>query len=435
MRHVAVRLVAVFCMVVLLGIVAVSLSTSAAPLEVGATRTPLGYGVNAVDEQGEPYVTQIVATALDSGRVITYRVKPSPTPDGATPIGRAPVPRYVWQHNAYMPMQRQSGYQLKVFVAAYFYTTEDTDPGVPTDHSVAANTLTSQLIGDLRDGSSWHGLGVPQLSFTVYNTITKVFGRAPHLANGDFDYTAFYNTYGLCSLIQQHLVDEVWVWGDSDTGMAESVVNGPTWSMTRGPLPDCGRTVTTYGFNYHRHVALALESYMHSIEYLFENYVPAGLRACDFGTVTRSFAIFPVPGECAGALALSDYYGFTARAWAGINGNVAECGWAHQAPNDPRNVMSGTQWLRSSFLETNTVETRCTSWVWGATGTTTAFNCYTFGCVQPPPNSDPYTVYTYHLPALEKYAIWWMRNFPGPDNNSHDRNGLSRDNWWVIKFR
>lgn len=376
---------------------------------------------------------QEVGHDIDSGQALTYSVKSSPTPDGATPIGLArgtPAAPQTLNYHAYLPIVKEAGFNLKVFVVAYITDSgESRDPRVPITPSVAINTLTTNLIADLKLGSTWHGStlsGTPMLNFTVYS-MTLLYEQAPlQDSNGLFDYDALYNRFDICNMG----VDEVWVWGNRDTKMNESVVEGPTWSMTTGSLPNCGKTMTTFGFNYYRDVSQALHSYSHSIEYMMQVYVPAGPAACDFRTSHYDFSIFMTPTQCTGALAISDTYGFVARAWP-VNSNVGTCGWTHQPPNDAADYLVH----HGYYGMTNTVQIRCTNWVWGGTSTV-AFDCHVYNC--DPWTGDPgdtYQFYVHNLIDEEKFHIWWMQNLPGDGNTSQDRGGLTRSNWWVIKFQ
>lgn len=327
-------------------------------------------------------------------------------------------------------------YYPKVLVVAYINDSPDDfpDPDVPADPSVAVDTLTNQLIMDLAQGSIWHGYaisGTPVLNFSVsISGVIKLNELPPYRPDGNFDYVAFYNRFNICSLVQSGLVDEVWVWGNANSYMWENVVNGPTWSMVNGPVPNCGRTVATFGFNYFRHISQALEAYAHSIEYFMQRFVPAGYESCDFRTASKSFYSWATPSQCTGQWAVSDIYGFTSRAWP-ENSNVGVCGWSHQPPNQTRVPDYTDPDSMYHYLLTNVVQSRCTDWQWGGSNTS-GFDCYTYGCVLPPPGEDDYV---YDLRSEEKYLIWWMQSLPGLGNNNKNRNGNLRPNWWTIKWK
>lgn len=392
-----------------------------------STANPLPYGVNVVDEQGDPYTLLITSTEVGSGRVVYYRAKATPTSDMFTPIGRAPATPNVPEainppYHLYMPVQRNTGYSLKVFVLAYISATGETrDSSVPITPSVAVDFLTNALITDLRLGSTYHGVGTPMLNFTVFSK-TLLYEQTPKRAHdGLFDYDALFNRFNICGLVQQGLVDEVWVWGNRESKMNEVVENGPTWSLTTGSLPNCGKSVVTMGLNYYRDVSQAMESYSHGLEYMMQQYIPSGDESCDYRTNYGDVSIFPTPGECVGPKAISDIYGFTARAWPGVNSNVGVCGWSHQPPNQSGPGLDPNYWW--TYEIQTAVQDRCLNWVWGSTSTS-SFSCATYGCV----------VGNSYL-SEERFLIWWMQHFPGEGNTDRNRNGLQRPNWWTIKFR
>lgn len=358
------------------------------------------------DEQGDLIIHEEVGLNAHN-QIIFARTKAKPTQETTNETPRIYAIGTLTR-TVFLPVvMKPEIYYPKVLVVAYINSSpsEYPDPDVPADASVAVDTLTNQLIADLAQGSTWHGYatsGTPVLNFSVsISGVIKLYEMPPYRPDGNFDYVAFYNRFGICSLVQAGLVDEVWVWGNANTHMWESVLNGPTWYYGNGPLPNCGRTITTFGFNYFRHVSQALEAYVHSVEYFMQRFVPAGYEACDFRTASKSFYSWGTPSECTGQWAVSDTYGFTARAWP-ENNNIGVCGWAHQPPNQPRVPDYNDPDSMYHYMLTNVVQSRCTDWQWGGSSTT-SFNCYTYGCVLPPPGEWDYP---YELRSEEKYLIW-----------------------------
>jgi len=384
------------------------------------------------DEQGDLVIQEEVGLNAH-GQLVFVRTKAKPAKKPKNEQANTATATEL-THTVFLPIVMKPG--LKVLVVAYINNSpsEYPDPDVPADPSVAVDTLTNQLIADLAQGSTWHGYATNNtsaLNFSVSSSgVIKLYEMPLYRPDGNFDYVAFYDRFSICSLVQAGLVDEVWVWGNANTRMWESVVNGPTWSMVNGPLPNCGKTVTTFGLNYFRHVSQAMESYTHSIEYFMQRFVPAGYESCDFRTASKPFYYFSTPPECTGQWAVSDTYGFTARAWP-ENSNTGVCGWAHQPPNQPRAPDYGDPNSMYHYLLTNTVQSRCTDWQWNG-GSTTTFNCYTYNCVLPPPGQGDYP---YELRSEEKFLIWWMQNIPGLNSNSRGRDGNLRPNWWTVKWK
>ena len=284
-----------------------------------------------------------------------------------------------------------------VFTIAFMDATPINDP----------DSHQNEFIAGLRTASIWHGYanpnGQPSVEYSTYGgSVIRLSESPPYRSDtGQFDYAAVYARFGLCQKIQQHLVDEVWIWESGDGNAWEWVTNGPNWSWTWGSnVPNCGQTVTTMNLNYQREIDVAYESYSHRLEGAFMTNYP-----CDFFTNTWPWTGWP--SKCTGLV--SDGYGFVARPFAG-NNFVAVCGDAHHPPN----ITDDREYV---YDDPTFVQSICEDWQWDGTGQVSTFNCTEWGCTH------------------RGYHIWWMQNLPGYGNNNHDRNGKLMPNWWEILFR
>ncbi len=168
------------------------------------------------DEQGDLVTHEDVG--LNAHNQITFartKAKPIQKTQSETPRSYATG---TLTHTVFLPvMMKPEIYYPKVLVVAYINNSPSDypDPDVPADPSVAVDTLTNQLIADLAQGSTWHGYatsGTPVLNFSVsISGVIKLYEMPPYRPDGNFDYVAFYNRFGICSLVQAGLVDEVWV--------------------------------------------------------------------------------------------------------------------------------------------------------------------------------------------------------------------------------
>jgi hypothetical protein len=231
----------------------------------------------------------------------------------------------------------------------------------------------------------------------------------------------------------------VWLWTDGRNthpsySSSEFAINGPSYSIYAGDTlpPNCGKTVTTMYLNYDAVEANAVHSYAHTFDdalMIFFN-TPSGYQTCDWATLHyNSYGLVP-DGRCSGSYTPNDTYGFTARPNQ-YNGNVGMCGNVEQPPN--QDAADGQSYNYSQAQSRNS---RCMDWQWNG-GTVTSVSCSTWNCeVCPNPQTDPAGYYYCNTQRNQrKYLIWWMQNIPGLNNNSHDRNGVIRLNYWALKFQ
>ncbi len=288
--------------------------------------------------------------------------------------------------------------QAKVFVVSLPFGIPTTDP----------QNSTQEIISKLKDGSRYHGFANASaqayVEFQIYggSIVRETSWTPPRQANGNYDISAIYSRYNLCSLIQAGQVNEVWLWDAGQGGFLEWITKGPEWSSVGSDysVPDCGKQVTTMVFNYTRGVDVALESYNHRLEGLFMHYFP-----CDFYTQTWPWTGWPQ--ECSGLV--SNRYGYVGRPFSG-NDNIGVCGDAHTPPNILDNNHPYT------YNSQTTVQSICEDWQMDGTARVKLFNCQEWHCDKT----------TYH--------VWWMQNLPGYQNTNKDLHGNPMPNWWTYLF-
>lgn len=210
----------------------------------------------------------------------------------------------------------------------------------------------------------------PYLEYVVYQgaVITDPI-LPPVLSNGQGDYTVIFDRYGICPLVNQNKVDEVWIWAGNGDGVTKGNLwewntSGPRWtsgSFWQVDIPNCGKVVTVMTFNYLREVDVALESYNHRLEGFFMNYFP-----CDFSTATWPwFGNGYWLSRCSGRL--SNQYGFVARPFI-ENNQVGNCGDAHHPPN----ILDDQEYVFNNQAYANT---NCMDWSLNGTSQTASINC------------------------------------------------------------
>jgi hypothetical protein len=164
--------------------------------------------------------------------------------------------------------------------------------------------------------------------------------------------------------------------------------------------------MNTMFLNFDRGDGEGLESWGHSAEYSWLLPVSSGGQACDVA-VPSGYNDWGVQGECIGQY--DAVLGFMARPNTD-NGGIGVCGDVHSPPNIP------VGWpINYDYYETQTYPSHCTDWQWGVTNTV-PISCTTWGCTQ------------------VGYLVWWMQNVPGLNNNSRDRFGDLRPNWWNFRL-
>jgi hypothetical protein len=277
--------------------------------------------------------------------------------------------------------------------------------------------LANHLITNIQNGTKFHGGGTSSISFGLAGGAVNMVYTYPPTSTTYWGYintNAVYQQFNICPRVASGEVDEVWIYTDGKVGghiysSNEFVVNGPAWSFLAGTSidpPNCGRQMNTMFLNFDRGDGEELESWGHSAEYSWILPASSGGQACDFA-IPSGYSYWGLWGECIGKYDAA--FGFIARPNTD-NGGIGMCGDVHNPPNIP------VGWLINyDYHETQTYPSHCTDWQWGATNTV-PISCTTWGCTQ------------------VGYLVWWMQNVPGLNNNSHDRTGDLRPNWWNFRL-
>jgi hypothetical protein len=324
----------------------------------------------------------------------------------------------------YLPIiQKTASFQPRVFVVAYIGT-----ENIPIDK------LTIELISDLTRATTWHGYdpqsrSIPSLRYTLsISGVISLHENPPHTPSGQFDYAAVYDRFGLCTMIQNGQVDEIWIWEDGTGNALESVIVGSDWSAKWGrPVPNCGKTIVTLNFNYKRSIAMALHTYAHSVEHIIHYSPYAKGEACDFFAspfILPSDSPGPerIPPGCFDDKSLSAAYGFIARPMV-ENDGIAVCGDVHRPPN----IIDDNDHSMDNAGSMVSVPSRCGDWQWGGERIQN-IDCRAWQCEPCQVDSDC------EERNLARYYIWWMQNIPGLGNNDRGRDGTLRPNWWTFRF-
>jgi len=300
-------------------------------------------------------------------------------------------------------------------------------------------TQSMQTLNLITDGSRWGGYwnpnATPSRRYGVYGTGPIIYYTYPptRTSNGYFNVSTIYSQNDVCDLVDDGLVDEVWILADGSHiySPSEFSVNGPDYSIDADSMlvPNCGKTVTTMYFNFDRDVGSAVHSYGHTFDQpLTGMWLPYHYEECDFVTEHLNSWGGPV-SQCTGQHTANDVYGFTARPSAAHNNSIGVCGDTHWPPNLPMSFST-----EYDYSEPITATTRCNDWQWNG-GTTSSVSCYSWGCISCPDPSDEYQWFLCNQQNEIKYTIWWMQHIPGLNNTSHGRNGDVRPNYWDIKFQ
>jgi len=416
-RFAATAAVVVFFLVVVLASLSGTSSAKISPL--AAKVSPLSTPFAPFTMDSQTVESEEVITA-PGGSLITIQylsedIIPTPRP---TP-GPTPTPG---NYKVYLPLIFKPEYVTdKVLVIAYEGITPAYDP----------LDLTAQLITYTRAGTTWHGYSItntlPAIAYGLADPgINIVYDYPPTQANGYFNMAAIYQQFNICNRIANGEVDEVWIFADGDHKYSgdEFVATAATWRISGSGgviAPYCGRQVYTMLFNFKVPAYYAMHSWSHSAEFSWLLYASSGYEACDVLPASNYAAWQGRQSQCTGSHAYSDQYAFSTRP-ASANNNVANCGENHLPPNVPASTLSydpsrgpGNEWAYI-WNSPATYGNRCNDWQWGTIASTQTISCTLWGCGQ------------------EQWHVYYLQNAPGLNNNSHDRTGSVRPNWWLFRM-
>lgn len=227
-----------------------------------------------------------------------------------------------------------------------------------------------------------------------------------------------------CQLIQDLDVDQVWIWVDSTKDPApgkESTITYPGSNLVGWPIEnnlcDHAKPFITLGFDYSQ----TMNQHIHSYGHLFE-------------IVAWDFLGKPLLDKYTGV----DYENNPAGAVNGIpiaGLNLSErCGSIHVPPNVP---LTGSIYAGYQYLNTNVVNTSCTSWSpdQSSPGAATQVSSSTWlsywNRIAPIVPSTLLGVPDEESRAAAGHTLWWLQNMPG-ENNGLTNQGRPLPNWWDL---
>lgn len=194
----------------------------------------------------------------------------------------------------------------------------------------------------------------------------------PYGSDLNFDYAAMYEEFGLCNLIKENKIDEIWVW-EPGNGFASEWITSRFSNSTGNPLsnnmpPYCGKTITVLNFNYKRGSDVALETFGHRIE--------GAMLVYHFNEFGFSYLNYNIP------------YSFTTRPSKETR-YVGNCGNIHFPPNmaldNPDEYIYDSKGFGFST---------CNSWTPYGVGDAELLNCEEWGCNE------------------QGFVMWWMNHIP-----------------------
>jgi len=117
-----------------------------------------------------------------------------------------------------------------------------------------------------------------QINLEKWNKCNSCPKNSPGFKNiclGKIDYEYELKKHDVCSKVNSHQIDEVWLWGGSYFGFYESLLVGPNkFNFNDGNISisdlDCKRLIPVMGFSYERNLGDALHDFGHRLEYTME---------------------------------------------------------------------------------------------------------------------------------------------------------------------
>ena len=338
---------------------------------------------------------------------------------------------------AYLPIVLNGRSEVRVFVIAYL--------DVPEGRSEFPQLL-EDIRSDLSEGSKWHGVEEPALTFNVVELVTT-FNSSPTNSQGNLSFQAVFDAYGLCTKIANGTIDQVWLFNPGNVpNPVEFAVNGNDYGIWNYlvDMPNCGPSRPMFTFVYVNRIGnsyypayayQAVHSFAHYVETLFWYRKQQDKLYCDFiaanGRIPsyREGEYHQFPSECSGNYALSNQYGFSSLALSSYGVPKSVCGDVHFPPN----ITAATSQNEYKYNRTNSVQSICNNWMWGQNPASSNISCSTWnGCTDGTPTNCPVNDTAC---AQKRYLIWWLQHIPSVNNNSMGRNGVIRESWWNYLWR
>lgn len=299
--------------------------------------------------------------------------------------------------------------------------------GVPVETMrTSIDQREAQAVLDLTDATRYHGYrdpaAPPALTFEIVQQVNLNIrppeGFAvpwnPTVFRPDFNAILQRPDIDICDLVDNHGIDEVWLWSQHFGSIepVESNMSSPAGaplldisnSERTNDMPRCSRTYVLYGATYDRFENFGMHPRGHHIEAMLQY-------------LSTDNALFR--GEHAGVNLADQYLVATPKNLLGFY----RCGSIHYAPNtsipgpDSAGGHEYISWLASEVLSD------CADWRPGG-GTVESTSCATW--------FEP----MYGSPSCfedseRAYLMWWYQNLPGLGNGiTHD--GKQLRNWWEV---
>jgi len=252
----------------------------------------------------------------------------------------------------------------------------------------------SQLASEMRTVTTYKGIGEPAINFEIAQNIDV--NHSPTKKSFDnLDYDALIKEFNVCEKLNNHQIDEVWIWVDDVFPGANTLISGPGVSDNTGAdtndhtsfVPCGSKTLTLMIFS----TSSPYTSWGHLME--------MGQR------ITMIAKLIGKSAEYEQFSNNSSSFSFTKTLPRIENGqNVWACGTLYIPPN---NVDEGTNSSSKRLVLSD-----CDDWNFKRSGNFKEIDCSAWGC------ND------------RGYYTWWMQHIPGLGNNLVDKNGKPMTNWW-----
>ena len=347
-------------------------------------------------------------------------------------------------HRVYLPVVTKSPVEVHVFVIAYM-------------DILMGRAEFPQLLEDIRtdlgESTRWHGTGSQSLYFTISQLITTT-NTSPINTSGNLSFKAIFDTYDLCTKIDNGEIDQVWLFNPGTVpNPVEFAVNGDSYGIWNHlvDMPKCHRPRPMFTFVYANfwtdanqqlqwfpaYPHQAVHSFSHYVETLFWYRKQEDRLYCDFiaanGRVAsyqesgdRSY--FEFPPECSSAFERSDQYALTSLALSSRSIPQAVCGDVHFPPN----ITVATEPNEYQYNRSTAVQSICNTWRWGQNPAAASTSCTTWeGCTDGTAVNCPVGD---TICAERRYLLWWLQHVPGVGNDSIDRQMQVRSSWWQYSF-
>lgn len=288
-------------------------------------------------------------------------------------------------------------------------------PSAHRDQATHGNSIVDAVAGSHQLVDIFRETTGGMLNYQIVD-VRFVNGKPPQGGNpfpgSSADYKTILEQNGLCSLVQNQNLSEVWIWGDNASGLDELAYRVPNdaipnrfmqenqwlYDWRTKDIPDCGKTVAVMGFNYFVGMDNTVHAYNHRMECMLSMTIGKG----------RFLRNVPDPSDPQPDkdpfLDPTNPWSIMSR-WQDFNlvPGQAAVGTVHFPPNgqsdydygNGRSVSTTAEdWLKYPFL----------------TGAKTSMTCSAWNC-----------------DALE-YQKWYQRHIPRAAGTSY---GGMCNNWWT----